>query len=73
MFTFIFDVAEEEYSLWWDGFPAARLGALKEFKPCMWKCCPQWQAHYRLGLQYVIIEAQTKEEVARLWLTSLED
>jgi len=72
MFTFIFDATEEEYCLWWEGFPAARLGFMKELEAGKWKCCPQWQAHFQLGLQYSVIVAPTKEEAARLWLDGVE-
>ena len=71
MFNFIFDETTGEYSLWWDSFEH-KIGSLYEFIPGVWKCCPQWQAHYQLGLPYREIRADTKEGAARVWLTEVE-
>lgn len=72
MFEFIYDETEQGYHLWWDSFPEAQLGTMRELVCGEWECCPQWQAHFRLGLQYQIISAATKEEAALLWLTEVD-
>lgn len=69
MFDFIYDETVQIYFLWWDSFPEAPLGSLRQLCAGEWECCPQWQAHLRLGLEYRIIHAECKEEAARLWLT----
>lgn len=71
MFNFIFDETTGEYSLWWDSFPEARLGSMRLLCIGEWECCPQWQAHFRLGLPYRIIHADSKEEAAQIWLTEV--
>lgn len=72
MFKFIYDETEQEYSLWWDGFEH-KLGTLQEVEQERWKCCPQYQAHYQLGLKYREICAETKEEAAAIWLGAIAE
>lgn len=69
MFDFIYDETEGVYHLWWDGFPEAKLGYLRQLSPGKWECCAQWQAHFRLGLEYRVFKASSKEDAALLWLT----
>ena len=68
MFNFIYDETEGAYHLWWDGFPEAKLGTMRQLCMNEWECCPQWQAHFRLGLQYRVMHADSKEAAALLWL-----
>lgn len=72
MFEFIYDDTEQEYSLWWEGFEH-KLGTLRESEQEVWECCPQWQAHNQLGLQYQIINAETKEDAARIWTATFTE
>jgi hypothetical protein len=73
MFDFIYDETGKAYHLWWDSFPEAALGTLREICIGEWECCPQWQAHFRLGLQYQVIHADSKEDAARVWLTEVNE
>ena len=72
MFDFIYEEKEQKYALWWDSFPDAPLGTIRQLCIGEWECCPQWQAHFRLGLQYRVIRADTKEDAARQWLTEVD-
>lgn len=69
MFSFIYNADNESYGLWWDGFPEAMLGTMRQLCINEWECCPQWQAHFRLDLQYRTIHAEDKETAALHWLT----
>jgi len=69
MFEFIYDETGGLYHLWWDSFPEAKLGSLRQLCMNEWECVPGWQAHLRLDLQYCLIHADSKEAAALLWLT----
>lgn len=72
MFSFIYDEEAGAYCLWWDGFPEAPLGTLRQICMGEWECCPRWQAHLRLDLQYRVIHADSKEKAALQWLTEVD-
>lgn len=65
---FKWDESAKQYSLWCEVLPEARIGTMQEIEPGLWKCCPQWQAHFRFGVQYAEIRAGSKEEAAAIWL-----
>ena len=69
MFEFIYDETGGLYHLWWDSFPEAKLGSLRQLCMNEWECVPGWQAHLRLNLEYRIIHAEDKETAALYWLT----
>ena len=68
MFQFIYDDAAKVYCLFWDGFPEAKLGTMRQLCMNEWECSPGWQAHLRLDLQYRVVHADCKEAAALQWL-----